>query len=354
MRAVTPADREPPTAVVLGAAGFVGRNICDMLSTRGWSVLAVARGGAPDLPPGCHLERLDLLRSPTGDLSALLARERPALVVNAAGALWDVTDQELTEGNVTLVRRLVEAMASLPRPARLVHIGSAYEYGGHPADVPLTEDLTERPTSGYARTKLAGTRVLTEAVAEGRLDAVVLRIAMSVGPHTSPHSLLGGLAAQLARRPAELRLPPIRGVRDIVDIRDVAEAVRCAARAERVPPVVNIGSGVGVPLVDAVEALLRISGTDATVHRADDADPSKPAGTRRDAGIGEQPLDISRARSELGWAPRHSLDDALSALWETVPRPVGAPTTAFDPSAFDPPAPTTTSTLAADGERIHG
>lgn len=349
MRAVSPADREPPTAVVLGAAGFVGRNVCEALSDHGWSVAAVVRRAGTGLPPGCRTVRLDLLRSDETELAALLEAENPALVVNAAGALWNVTDEQLTEGNVTLVRRLVDALAKLPAPARLVHIGSAYEYGGHPAGTPLSEDLAENPTSRYARTKLAGTRVITEAVADGRLDAVVLRIAMSAGPHTPPDSLLGSLARRIAEHPAELRLPPLAGARDIVDVRDVADAVRRAADAPRVPPVVNIGSGTGVPLTEAVDTLVRVTGTTAEVLRSPAPDEGGQA--RRDAGIGEQPLDVDLARRELGWSPQHTLADALTALWDTVPgRPDAIPA---------PPAPltstsTSTSNIAVDGESIHG
>lgn len=344
MRAVSPVDREPPTAVVLGAAGFVGRAVCAALCARGWSVTAVVRRPAAGLPPGCRTVRLDLLRADTAELAALLNRESPSLVVGAAGALWDVTDEELTEGNVTLVRRVVDAVAGLPRPARLVHVGSAYEYGGQLPGTPLTEAIPENPTSRYARTKLAGTRVVTEAVADGRLDAVVLRIAMSVGPHASRHSLLGGLARRIAERPDELRLPPIGGVRDIVDIRDVADAVRCAARVPRVPPVVNVGSGVGVPLTEAVDTLIRVTGTTAAVVRGSARGGDEGHG-RRDAGIGQQPLHITLARRELGWAPQHTLADALAALWEALPERAGEAVAH---------ATTTTSTLAVDGESIHG
>ncbi|EST21279.1 hypothetical protein N566_27535 [Streptomycetaceae bacterium MP113-05] len=350
MRAVSPADREPPTAVVLGAAGFVGRNVCDALSARGWSVAAVVRRGGTGFPPGCRTVRLDLLRSGATELAALLERERPSLVVNAAGALWNVTGEQLTEGNVTLVRRLADAVAGLPGPARLVHVGSAYEYGSQRAGTPLTEDLPEEPTSHYARTKLAGTRVLTEAVADGRLDAVVLRIAMAVGPYTPPDSLLGGIARRLAERPGELQLPPLAGVRDIVDVRDVADAVLRAADPPRVPPVVNVGSGTGVPLTEAVDTLVRVSGTSARVLRSPAPDRGQDA--RRDAGIGEEPLALTLARRELGWSPARTLEDGLAALWDTVPGRPGTPDTPHAPE--DRPTTTTTSNPAVDGERIHG
>lgn len=350
MRATIPVDGVPPTAVVLGAAGFVGRNVCASLLAEGWSVVAVVRR-ATGHPPQCRVLRLDAIRTDIGTLTDQLSALRPSLVVNAAGALWNVNDEELTEGNVTLVERLVHVVGSLPGPARLVHIGSAYEYGSQPGSERLAETLPGNPTSRYARTKLAGTEIITRAVAEGRVDAVVLRIAMAIGPFTSRHSLLGGLAHQLAAEPAELRLPPIDGERDIVDVRDVADAVLCAAGAPRVPPVVNIGAGVAARLTDVVDSLIRIAGSTASIVRG-----PAPA-VRRDAGVGGQPLDIGLARRELGWSPAHTLSDALLAMWDSVPRPADEREDTPDGPAVsaragDPAA--SHSTNAVDGESIYG
>ncbi|MEV2243865.1 NAD(P)-dependent oxidoreductase [Streptomyces sp. NPDC049970] len=324
-----------PTAVVFGG-GFVGRAVCTALSDAGRQVTAVVRGTPePALPAGCRTVLLDVLHTDPDVIRAELADLRPGVVVNTVGALWGVDETELAEANVTFVERLVGAVSALPGRVRLVHIGSAYEYGPHPGRRELAETLPGRPVSGYARSKLAGTRIITDAVDAGRIDAVVLRIGLAVGPHASRHSLLGGIARDLAGRPDEVRLPPISGVRDIVDVRDVAAAVLDAARAHRVPPVVNIGSGTGVRLVDAVDTLFRVAGAGPAVSTA--ARGPEPS-ERRDAGIGEQPLDIGLARRELGWVPARTLTEALRGLWDSV----GGPTTASP------------STVAVDGESIHG
>jgi nucleoside-diphosphate-sugar epimerase len=276
--------------------------------------------------------KLDLVRVDLGTLIRAMITLRPAFVVNAAGALWNVTADDLTDGNVRLVNRLVHAVATLPDPVRLVHIGSAYEYGSQPGQAALSETLACRPTSQYAQTKLAGTRIVGQAVSLGRIDATVLRIATSVGPHAPAQSLLGGLARQLAARPDVLRLPPIDGVRDIVAVHDVADAVLRMAAVRTVPPVVNIGSGTSVNLTDAVDTLIGIAGSTAPIERG-----PAPA-ERRDAGVGSQPLDIALAR-QLGWAPTRTLRDALEALWHSMPVLAGV---------------ASHSTNAVDGEHIHG
>lgn len=330
------AGRAAAAAVVVGAAGDLGRHVCAALLAAGWQVTAVVRSVA-DPPPDCRLLQLDVIGAEPGELASALSaaspvNQEPALVVNAAGALWGVTDEQMVTGNVILVDRLVRAVQTLPGAVRLVHLGSAYEYGGHPGLERLPESLAPTPAGQYAQTKLAGTRLVTRAVAEGRIDATVLRISLSVGPAAPAQSLFGSLVRQLAARPEALTLPPVAGVRDVVDVRDVADAVLHAARAERVPPVVNIGAGVGVRLAEAVDTLIRIAGSTAAITRS----PAPAA--RRDAAAGDQPLDITLARQALRWAPVRTLPETLQALWDGVPRPSFA----------------AHSTITANGESTHG
>ncbi|MFB9449217.1 NAD-dependent epimerase/dehydratase family protein [Dactylosporangium vinaceum] len=313
----------PGRAVLLGANGFVGRTIAAGLLDAGWRVTAVVRGAAgPD--PRCTTVRLDAAEEPPEAIAAVIAGAE--LVVNAAGALWGATGAELDRGNVVLVERLVAALAAAAGPVRLVHLGSVFEYGEQPPGPPLTEDLTERPVSHYARTKLAATRAITGAVAAGRIDAVVLRISTVIGAWAPVQSLLGGLARQLARDGAAVEVPPLSGRRDFVDVRDVSDAVLCAATAPGVPPVVNIGGGQAVAVTKVVDLLIARAGGGGRVVR-------RPgAAERRDAGVSARPMDIALARRALGWAPARSPAEAIDALWRhTRPEDIGgnAPTPSF-------------------------
>ncbi|MFI5908324.1 NAD-dependent epimerase/dehydratase family protein [Dactylosporangium sp. NPDC051541] len=305
----------PGRAVLLGATGFVGRGIAAGLLDAGWRVTAVARGPAgPD--PRCATVRLDAAQAPAEAIAAVTAGAD--LVVNAAGALWGVTDAELDRGNVMLVERLVAALAAGPGPGpvRLVHLGSVFEYGEQPPGPPLTEDLAEHPVSRYAQTKLAGTRAVTGAATAGRIDAVVLRVSTAIGPWAPAQSLLGGLARQLARDGAAVEVPPLSGHRDFVDVRDVSDAVLCAAAAPAVPPVVNVGGGRAVAVADIVGLLIaRAGGGGRVTQRAG-------AAARRDAGVSARPMDIGLAHRALGWAPARSPAEAIDALWRHT-RPDG-------------------------------
>ena len=67
----------------------------------------------------------------------------------------------LAAANVTAVHALLTAMLGARSRARLVHIGSAAEYGPATEGTPVTEQAPPRPASAYGATKLAGT-ALTE------------------------------------------------------------------------------------------------------------------------------------------------------------------------------------------------
>jgi NDP-hexose 4-ketoreductase len=301
----------PATVLVLGGTGFVGRNLCAAFRDAGYRVVPVARHSGARVA-GCDVRHLDAVRAAPAELATLLHAERPAVVVNASGAVWGVSDDDMTRTNITLVDNLLAALAGLPWRPRLVHLGSVYEYGPQPAGVPVREDAPARPVAHYGRTKLAGTQRVLAACADG-LDGVVLRLTTAVGPGAPQQSLFGSIAARLAAGsrtggPVPLGLPVLRGERDFIDVRDVADAVLAAA-GTTATGILNIGRGRLVAVREAVDRLIQVSGVPVTVT----AQPA--SGPRRDVGIGSQPISIDAARRQLCWTPRRDLTDALVALW---------------------------------------
>jgi nucleoside-diphosphate-sugar epimerase len=308
-------DHGRPAVVVLGGTGFVGRTVCPALAEAGYDVRAIGRRAVAP-PAGSTLIQLDAVRAAPGELADALRAIDPVAVVNAAGTYWAVGDRrptadELAAGNLGLVERLVEALTRLDRPPRLIHLGSTYEYGPQPPGPLLTEDTPELPQNDYGQTKLGATRAVRAAVEAGRLDAVVLRLTTTVGAFPPPTSLFGKIALELAAEPARLRLPALAGERDFVDVRDVAAAVLAAIQAPEVPPLLNIASAAIVPVAEAVDLLIKIAGLAVGVER------QPPAAV--DPGlVGSQRICVDAARERLGWEPRYTLADSLSALWGSV------------------------------------
>jgi NDP-hexose 4-ketoreductase len=294
--------------LLIGASGFIGAHVRGQATAAGMEVVTAGRSGIADSPRHRHA---DLAEDAPAKITALIDEVAPNVVVNCAGATSGQLDT-LVATNVTGVYTLTSAMFMAKAPRRLVHLGSAAEYGRAEPGVPVSERAVPRPAAIYGATKLAGTRLVELAVAAG-LDAVVLRVFNPVGPGAPQSNLPGKLATELHRaleRGTDIRLGPLDAVRDFVDVRDVADSVIAAAIAPALPHrVLNIGSARGVPVRAMVRQLVAISGCTSAV-REDSAESA------RAADISWQEADISCAIEDLGWMPRRDLATSLTDLWE--------------------------------------
>jgi dTDP-6-deoxy-L-talose 4-dehydrogenase [NAD(P)+] len=295
--------------VVLGGTGWVGRNVSASFTRAGHDVLAVARNPAKRMP-SARFVPMDLVTSPVDAIVELLETERPSAVVNAAGKPWGSTEPEMRVSLLGLTERVVDAVGRLSFRPRFVQVGTVMEYGPTTFGVPITEDTPPRPAAAYGRIKLAS----SEAVLAAGLNAVVLRLVNVAGPGTAGPSLLGRvmdclLTARREHRPADVRLTPLRALRDYIDIRDAADAVVAAAKSDVTGQVVNIGSGTSVPVRWLVDQLIEISEVETRLTE-DSAGPASP-------GAGGDWLEIvtTRARDRLGWTSCRPLTDALRDDW---------------------------------------
>jgi nucleoside-diphosphate-sugar epimerase len=201
----------------------------------------------------------------TPDLLASVVRHlRPSVVINCAGRQRG-TDDELTAANVDLVNILVEVTGRVG--ARLVHMGSAAEYGD-PGPLPVSETAVCQPLSPYGTTKLAGTQAVTNAYAGGA-DAVVLRPFNVVGPGLRADGPVSDLVTAVRDLPSaggEVTVGNAAMVRDFVTLDFVARAVLAAASRPIAVPILNVCSGRGLALGDLGLALAEQLGTSATIR----------------------------------------------------------------------------------------
>jgi NDP-hexose 4-ketoreductase len=298
--------------MVIGATGFLGTHVRRQAEAAGIEVVTAGRPGSAG--SRSH-QQVDLARDTPDRIASVIADAAPDAVVNCAGATTGPPDV-LVAANLTGAFALAKAMLTVTTkglaPVRLIHLGSSAEYGRTEPGVEISERAAPRPAAMYGVTKLAGTRLVELAAAAG-LDAVVLRVFNPVGPGAPLTSMPGRLAAELRRAlrdGTDVHLGPLDTVRDFVDARDVADAVLAAAAAPVPPrPVLNIGSGLGIPVRTMVMELCAIGGYASPVHE-DRRDLARPV------DIPWQQADISCAVEDLGWKPRRDLATSLTDLWE--------------------------------------
>ncbi|MDA0634746.1 NAD(P)-dependent oxidoreductase [Nonomuraea sp. MCN248] len=286
------------TAVLLfGASGFLGRQVRELLE-RDDRVSGLRCPGRADL---------DLLTARPADVAVLLRAVRPAVVITCAGRMSGGYD-ELMRGNALATAVIIEAVAEAAPGARFVRLGSAAEYGPTPPGRSAREQDPPRPVTGYGISHLAGTLLVEQAAADGRVDGASLRVFNPVGPGLTGESVLGRARDQLADGARRLDLGPLGARRDFVDVRDVARAVVRAAFAPGLPErVFNVGAGRAVPVREAVGLLAAEAGFTGEIR--EDA-----TGPGRSAAVSWSRADLTRIRTVLGWEPEFTLPDSVKAM----------------------------------------
>jgi nucleoside-diphosphate-sugar epimerase len=308
-------------AMILGGTGFIGRHVVQVFQRAGWDVVVAARRPEPvAADTGARAMTVDLSAVQATELAQRLAAERPAVVVNAAGGVWNATEQDMLASNVRATERLLDALGQCPAAGRLVQLGTVMEYGPTQVGVSVSEASPPSPLGVYGRTKLVATQAVLAATAAGRVDATVLRVANVSGPGSPRSSLLGQVASSLAeavrtRRPAVIELSPLRARRDYVDVRDVADAVLAAATARAAGQVINIGRGEAVAVRALVDLLITVSGVPAQVIERV-REPGQPSSTA--SGVDWLRVDTTAARERLGWQAIRTMRESLTAHWAGI------------------------------------
>jgi len=296
-------------ALVLEGGGFIGGHVARQLQEAGAELFyTVRRGAAGDLDLRGTCLPLDL--SDAGAVARIVSELEPDVVFNLAGYGVDPRERDPQAAaalNAELPRHLALACAGLsPSPwpgLRLVHVGSALEYGT--AGGSLSEDTPPRPTTLYGRTKCEGTRRLGELARERGLAAVTARLFTVYGPGEPPGRLLPSLQGA-ACGGAPLRLTEGRQKRDFTYVEEVAEGLlRLAVARVRPGEVVNLATGTLIPVRHFVRCAAELLGI-ASGRLDFGALPTRPEEMHHD------PVAIDRLRQRTGWVPRCGIRQGIA------------------------------------------
>ena len=208
-------------AFVTGATGFVGMNLVRQLSELGWEVTALVRPNSPVE----NIEGFDV-RLHTGDitepdsLKSGIPRDVDAVFhVAASTNIWSRKNDSQTRINVDGTRNILEASARAGA-GRLVHTSSFIVWGFHETILKETSPWLDNANwINYVRTKRAAETLVKQAVAERRIDAVILNPAHILGPGDT-HNW-----SRMIRLVHENDLPGVPpGGGAFADVREVAKA----------------------------------------------------------------------------------------------------------------------------------
>src|SRR6266481_647385 len=323
--------------LVTGGAGYIGSHTCVELMQAGHEVFIFDNFSSSHAAAIGRIARI-VGRTPeftkadvrdSGALRDVLARHRFDAVIHFAGlkAVGESVEKPIeyydnnVQGALVLCRAMAQAGVGM-----LVFSSSATVYGD-PSSVPIREDAQLAPTNPYGHSKLMVERILQdlEASDPGAWRIALLRYFNPVGAHPSgligedpqgiPNNLMPNIAQVAVGVRDRVRVfgsdYPTRdgtGIRDYIHVVDLARghiAALEALRRERHGITVNLGTGQGISVLEAIRAFERASGRTIPIERV----------ARRAGDVAESYADPSLAERSLGWKAVHGLDDMCRDTW---------------------------------------
>jgi len=222
-----------------------------------------------------------------------------------------VAPEQFIQTNVVGTYRLLEA-AREAKGIRFHHISTDEVFGAlGPSDPPFSETTPYAPTSPYAASKAASDHLVRAYAATYRLAVTISNCSNNYGPYQFPEKLVPLMILNaLDGQPL-----PVYGdglhVRDWLYVEDHCEAILLVLQRGGLGETYGIGGDNQPTNLDLVKQLcaildeLRPNSPHVPHAKLVKLVADRPGHDRRYA------MDISKIRRELGWRPKHSLDDGL-------------------------------------------
>ena len=301
--------------VVLGSNSFSGSDFIDLLlEDEGNEVSGISRSpekSAVFLPYKRHraanftFHQLDL-NTDSARIIELLDSLEPEYVVNFAAQSevapsWEHPEQWF-ETNVVALAKLTNALKERAYLRRYVHISSPEVYGA--CEGRVTESARLNPTTPYAASKAAADLFLFTLVKNLQFPLVMIRATNVYGAHQQLWKIIPRSVIYLKMgNKIHLHGGGV-AVKSFIHIRDVSRGELLAMEQGQPGCIYHLSPDGGYAVRDVVHSLCDLMGHDY--------EASTVATEERLGQDAAYVIDSSRAREELGWAPKIPLQEGLS------------------------------------------
>lgn len=309
---------DPRCIVVIGSNSFSGASFVARCLREGWDVVGTSRSPeahpvflpyrwqcTPDQLARFRFAQLDL-NGHTAEILDLIGRSGARHVVNFAAQSmvaesWEHPDHWY-QTNVLANVRLHDGLRKLPGLAKYVHVSTPEVYGSCSGDV--REDAPFNPSTPYAASRAACDLHLRTFIRQYGFPCVFTRAANVFGPGQQLYRIVPRTLLFLALgRQLQLHGGG-HSVRSFIHIDDVSDATLRAALDGKPGDVFHISTTRTISIRDLVALMCREAGVafDDFVEIVADR-PGKDSAYL---------LDSTKARTELGWRDRVSLEEGIA------------------------------------------
>lgn len=327
--------------LVTGGCGYIGvHTIVDLLEN-GYDVINVDNNSRsnPDILKGAEKITGKKIKNYQNDLCDYEATQQIFKENNgitgiihfaAYKSVGESVEQPLLyfENNINSLVNILKCAAAF-NVNHFVFSSSCTVYG-NPDIIPVTESTPQKQAeSPYGATKQMGEQIVNDFVKVNNPSAILLRYFNPVGAHPSiligevpigkPANLVPAITqTAIGKLPAMLvygnDYPTRDGscVRDYIHVSDIAHAHTLALdflireKNKQKSEIFNLGSGNGNTVLEVINAFEKVTGTKLNYS----------IGPRRPGDVIAIYANNEKAKTELGWSLKYSLEDMMNTAWQ--------------------------------------
>jgi UDP-glucose 4-epimerase len=301
-------ELEGKKTLVTGGAGFIGFHLCKKLTALGLDVTIYDNLSSGKMENVKGVPKAKFVKGDILNLKKLCSLEKADVIIHlAAQVVVPYSMENPTIDFETNARGTLNVLEKARKDhARLVFASSAAVYGNS-AVLPTPEEYGFHPFSCYGLSKVVGEEYCQMYTSQYGLDCVIFRFANVYGSRC--HGVINDFLDKLAKNPKKLEIIGTgQQSRDFVNVADLTDAIVLAAhKKSAVGQTYNLGFGKKTRILDLADIILRMLNLQGkTVVTT--------TGVSWQGDIDTIWFNIGKAKKELGWTPKISLEDHLKKL----------------------------------------
>ena len=300
---------------ITGASGFIGGSLAIELKRRGYTVYGLDVISKDHLLPYMdkfEVEDYGYLPSHSKGMPLDLWLDCDAIIHCAGTSLVGPSIKKpimYYENNVAKTINLLTWMVNMRHPGHFIFSSSASVY--KTKNTALTEEDTLQPLSPYAKSKMMIENVVEDFRNAHGLKACIFRYFNACGAMGEEHGQDPDASHIFPKlfesnyftlNGSDYNTPDGSCVRDYIHVRDIVNAHALAIESH-LTGVYNLGNNFGYSNLEIIKAVEKAIGK-----------KNIALGERRKGDSDTLVADNTMARTMLGWAPVHTLDDIIKDL----------------------------------------
>ena len=299
---------EGKKVLVTGGAGFIGYHLCSKLSSLTDNLTIYDNLSSGTMKNIKDVPKAKFVKGDILDLKTLCEQPKQDLIYHLAAQVVVGYSMEnpLVDFETNAKGTLCVLEKARKDDAKIVFASSAAVYG-NPEVFPTPESYGFHPFSCYGLSKVVGEEYCQMYKEQYGLEVVITRFANVYGLRC--HGVIHDFLDKLANNPDKLEiLGTGQNCRDFVHVSDVVAAlIQLGERKDVNGEVYNLGLGKTTSVLELADLILQIL-------KLKNRTKITTTGTSWQGDVTKIWFDITKAKKELGWTPKVTLEESIKEV----------------------------------------